>query len=143
MVAGIRPSRVSVSPNWASLVAIATSHTQAIPTPPPKAPLWMRPIKGSGISFRARSIKASFRASTILVSRSASICCFIQPRSPPAQNTLPRPDMTTTRAPSRSSTVSAKWVSSEIICADSALRLSGRFSSSETTPRASCDMASV
>ena len=56
MVAGIRPSRVSVSAMVTSLVPMAMSQTEAMPTPPPKALPWMRPITGLGIRLMACSI---------------------------------------------------------------------------------------
>ena len=73
MVAGIRPSLVSVSPNRASGTEIATSQTEIIPTPPPKALPCTRPIRGLGNVFSAFSIIASSRAPARRVSASDAL----------------------------------------------------------------------
>ena len=143
MVAGISPRRVSVSPNRVASSAITLSQTQASPMPPPMAAPWMRPINGFGISFRAFSIRASFRASAIRVARSALICAVIQLRSPPAQKTLPAPESTTARTAFDPPSVWAAAVRSSIIAADRALRRSGRFRVTEATPRSSIRTSSV
>src|SRR5210317_922897 len=137
MVAGISPSRVSVNANLVSCAAMTTSHTLHRPTPPPNAPPCTCPINGNGIVFSANNISASFRAWAMRWGRSACICCCIQPKSPPAQNTEPCPDKMTARAVLSSPTDFANCVSSEIIPPDIALRLSGRASSNDMTPASS------
>ena len=68
MVAGIRPRRVSVNPNFAVSAAATVSQTHISPRPPPKASPWMRPINGLGMVFSVCSIIANFRASRMRVS---------------------------------------------------------------------------
>ena len=100
MVAGIRPSRVSVRPNFAPSAPIATSQTDSMPTPPPKALPWQRAISGFGNSVIAFSIPASAAAPARRVAASASICSRIHARSPPAQKLFPSAASTTTRTAS-------------------------------------------
>src|SRR5216684_2051795 len=81
------------------------------------------------------SVSVDATASLRFSSKSSSPILFIQFRSAPAQNTLPRPASTTARtAGSRSSSPKAA-VSSAIIVSLKALRTSGRLSQRTATPR--------
>lgn len=143
MVAGMMPRRVSVKPIFSVSTPTATSQTEAMPTPPPKALPCSLPITGFGSPLSAPSIVASLPASAERVSASISRWSRIQPRSPPAQKDLPAPVSTTTRTASSSASLPAAAVRSASICADMALCFSGRLRVSVATPRASVSIVKV
>ena len=143
ILAGIRPSRVSVKPNFAPSIATTTSQTDISPKPPPKALPCTRPISGLGKVSSADSIAASLALSRRRVALSISNCARIQPRSPPAQKLLPSAARTTTRTSSSAPSASAACASSSSICADMALCFSARASHNVATPRASVSTFNV
>ena len=100
-------------------------------------------MSGFGKVLSRFSICANLRASAIRPARSAAICAFIHSKSPPAQNTRPRPRNTTTRTASIALTFCANSCRSAIIWPENALRFSGRFNATVNTPRASQERSSV
>ena len=89
IVAGIKPSLVSVRPNFEDSEAITVSDTEIKPKPPPNALQDIIETSGIGRAFIVANIFAKALASTNFPSLVFFSWSFIQFKSPPAQNVLP------------------------------------------------------
>src|SRR5437773_7270630 len=135
MVAGVRPRRTSDTQNSVSVDATAMSQAAMSPMPPANAAPCTRATVGFASACRRLSMVPKAIASFRFSSKSSSPILFIQFRSAPAQNTLPRPASTTARTAGSCSSSPNAAVSSAIIVSLKALRTSGRLSQRTATPR--------
>src|SRR5438034_5318745 len=135
MVAGVRPRRTSDTQNSVSVDATAMSQAAMSPMPPANAAPCTRATVGFASACRRLSMVPKAIASFRFSSKSSSPILFIQFRSAPAQNTLPRPASTTARTAGSCSNSPKAAVSSAIIVSLKALRTSGRLSHKTATPR--------
>src|SRR6266853_659513 len=135
MVAGARPKRTSDTLNSVSTDATAMSQAAISPMPPANAAPCTRATVGFANACSRASMAPKAFASFRFSSKSSSPILFIQFRSAPAQNTLPRPATTTARTTGSCSSSPNAAVSSAIIVSLKALRTSGRLSQSTATPR--------
>src|SRR5437762_5089735 len=135
MVAGVRPRRTSDTQNSVSVDATAMSQAAMSPMPPANAAPWTRATVGFASACSRASMVPKAIASLRFSSKSSSPILFIQFRSAPAQNTLPRPASTTARTAGSCSSSPNAAVSSAIIVSLKALRRSGRLSQRTATPR--------
>ena len=141
MMAGATPMRTSVKPMVAEAAAIDRSHDAASPRPPASAWPLMRPTTGLGDSFtRIISAGRPGVGGGASPPPTGARCSF---RSAPAQNVLPEPVSTMTRA-AGSSSAASMWAHRLVTSSrDSALRLSGRFSVMRATPPAMVSVVAV
>src|SRR5690242_11897737 len=140
-IAGKNPIFTSVYPNFASGTAMVKSQSVAMPQPPASACPFTAAISGRGKLQMRRNIRAMRRESSWF---SCAVCCAMAAsisRSIPAQNALPAPVTITTRTCDFSISSSAVC-NSPIICAEIALRFSGRFSVmvARLSVRSSCNV---
>src|SRR6266436_3673026 len=134
-VRGARPKRTSDTLNSVSTDATAMSQAAISPMPPANAAPCTRATVGFFIECRRLSMAPKTSASSRFSSKSSSPILFIQLRSAPAQNTLPRPASTTARTTGSRSSSPKAAESSAIIDSLKALRTSGRLSQMTATAR--------
>src|SRR3990172_9531032 len=120
-------------PKRAPRTAILRSQPRARQHPPPTASPLIRATEGNGISLRAWKTSRNTPTPSSAF-RGSAFAAWISEKSPPAQNALPAPVRTRTRADSSWASSLRAWSSSWPSARDSALRRSGRLRVRVTTP---------
>ncbi len=120
------PNLASLTEKRALSAAMAMSHAQARPTPPPSAAPCTRATVGFGQASMRASIAAKRRASSRFHSCDAVLARCIHCRSAPALKCLPSPASTITRTSASSPSAAKAASSSPIIASSKALNTAGR-----------------
>jgi hypothetical protein len=96
---GATPTRTSVMPKDAAVVASATSTQQAMPVPPPKQAPWMSAKLGFGNSFSRCMARVVSMDAASASSGGAPAASVSQAMSAPAWKCRPAPRITSARMP--------------------------------------------
>ena len=121
------------SANAAASAATARSHIDTSWQPAAVARPWTRAITGCGSVVNASIIRPQ-ASNNARCQRWSAACARISLRSWPAQNPLPSPASTTTRAEVSAAALSSSACSAAIMSDDSGLNRSPRLSVSVSTP---------
>ena len=134
MTPGTIPSRTSLNANFAPRATTAMSQAATSPLAPPNTLPCTRPITGRGNEWITRNRAPRRRASSRFSSGEAAPSACISARSAPAQKSGPSPDSTTARTAGSAVVDRNASVNSAINACDMALRASGRFMATRSTP---------